>query len=143
MVQADAKLEQRTPTRQFERARVEVSATRRHPVDGNVRFHPHPLATPALDSRPAGRNAKCDEESAGRIARDSEQTCGTPVRDDSSTKLASLAGLPDWTVLEFTVGSSDPKHRGKRREDSGTCRCKRTCGCLRHQEAHEGEQDDA
>lgn len=96
MVQADAQLEQRTPTRQLDLARVQVSATRRHPVDGNVRFHLHPLATPALDSRPAERNAECDAESASRIARDSERAGGTSVRDDSSTKLASLAGLSDW-----------------------------------------------
>lgn len=111
MVQGDAKLEQRTPTRQRERARVQVSATRGHPVVGNVRFHLHPLATPAPDSRPAERNAECDEESASRITRDSEQAGGTSVRDDSSTKLSSLAGLSDWPVLDSTSRSAAQPRR--------------------------------
>lgn len=145
MVQGDAKLEQRTLTRQLARARVQVSATRGHPVVGNVRFHLHPLATPAPDSRPAERNAACDEESASRIARDSEPGCGTPVRDDSNPKLASLAGLPRWSVLDSTspLAAQPRSLEGKRREDSGTCRCKRTWGSLSRQEAHEGEHDDA
>ena len=102
MVQADAKLEQRTATRQLERHRVRSLSHSRAPGRRQRSIPPRTARYPSLDPGRAERLAELDEESARRIAWDSVQACGTTVRDDSNARYAPLAGLLGWTVLDST-----------------------------------------
>ena len=124
MVQADAKPEQRTATRQIDRRRVRSLRHSRVPGRRQRAIPPEPLAAPVWTPV-----ARADLRNSTRSLQGvSLGTRNKPVvpryETISNARCASLVGLLGWTVLDWTSRSADQTRsiEGHGCQDLGTIR---------------------